>query len=43
MLYLESPAYVGYSYCLDDYNCKIDWNDDNSAVDNLHALLFFFE
>lgn len=41
MLYIESPAGVGYSYCIDKDECKFD--DDNSATDNLSALLYFFE
>ena len=23
MIYVESPAGIGYSYCLDDFNCNI--------------------
>lgn len=42
MLYIEAPAGVGYSFCLDKYECT-NFNDDNSAYDNLLALLYFFE
>jgi len=43
MLYIESPAGVGFSYCLDQYNCLNEYNDNISGNDNLHALLFFLE
>lgn len=36
MLYLESPAWVGYSYG----DGEVD--DDIVALQNLHALLDFF-
>lgn len=36
MLYLESPAKVGYSYG----NAEVD--DDDVAKQNLHALIDFF-
>lgn len=42
MLYIEAPANVGYSYCLNVEDC-LHFNDTNSAVDNLVALLYFFE
>jgi carboxypeptidase C (cathepsin A) len=41
MLYIESPAGVGYSYCTDDYLCNFD--DYNSSSDNLLALLSFYK
>lgn len=37
MIYIESPAGVGYSICGDASECIFD--DDNSAKDNLAALL----
>ena len=40
MLYIEAPAGVGFSYCLEKDECVFD--DDNQAVDNLYALLYFF-
>jgi carboxypeptidase C (cathepsin A) len=30
VIYIESPAGVGYSFCGDQNECK-DWNDFNSA------------
>jgi hypothetical protein len=40
MIFLESPAGVGFSYC--DYDpCTA--NDTSTAVDNHHALLEFFK
>lgn len=41
MLYIESPAGVGYSYCIDERECES--NDEISGKDNLSALLYFFE
>jgi len=41
MLYIESPAGVGYSICEEDGGCT--FNDDTSAADNLVAILNFFE
>ena len=41
MLYIEAPAGVGYSYCLDFKECN--FNDTTSSQDNLIALLYFFE
>ena len=41
MLYIESPAGVGYSYCDDKHLCN--FTDYNSATDNLKALLSFFD
>eukprot|EP00347_Sterkiella_histriomuscorum_P021597 403333426 len=38
MVYIESPAGVGFSYCDDMKLCQ-DFNDENSADDNLDALL----
>ncbi|CDW88011.1 serine carboxypeptidase-like protein [Stylonychia lemnae] len=37
MFYIESPAGVGYSVCPDQSECNFD--DDNSADDNLQAVL----
>ena len=37
MIYIESPAGVGYSICGDKKECQ--WNDFNSADDNLQAVL----
>jgi serine carboxypeptidase-like clade 2 len=37
MFYFESPADVGFSLCPDKTECK--WTDDNTAADNLIALL----
>jgi serine carboxypeptidase-like clade 2 len=42
MLYIEAPAGVGYSYCIDQRDCE-KFDDNNSAEDNLNALLYFFE
>jgi carboxypeptidase C (cathepsin A) len=42
MLYIEAPAGVGYSYCIDPRDCE-QFDDNNSAEDNLNALLYFFE
>ena len=39
MLYIESPAGVGYSMC-EGNDCR--FNDDTSADDNLAAILYFF-
>jgi len=41
MLYIESPGGVGYSVCGDATECTFD--DDSSAVDNMNAILYFFE
>ena len=40
MLYIESPAGVGFSYCDDKYLCE--FTDETSADDNLVSLLAFF-
>ena len=40
MLYIEAPAGVGFSYCLNSDECVFD--DNNQAVDNLNALLYWF-
>jgi carboxypeptidase C (cathepsin A) len=37
MIYIEAPAGVGYSICGDKKECQ--WNDFNSADDNLQAVL----
>jgi serine carboxypeptidase-like clade 2 len=37
VIYLESPAGVGFSRCLNSSECEFD--DDNSANDNLVAVL----
>jgi carboxypeptidase C (cathepsin A) len=37
MIYIESPAGVGFSTCGNPAECK--WNDFNTADDNLQALL----
>lgn len=37
VMYIESPAGVGYSVCGDQTECK--FNDENSADDNLLAVL----
>lgn len=41
VFYLESPAGVGFSVCGDRTECK--FNDDNSADDNLIAILEMLE
>lgn len=41
MFYLESPANVGFSLCPDWTECQ--WNDDNTATDNLKAVLNLFQ
>lgn len=41
MLYIESPAGVGFSYCLDKKECSFD--DESSGQDNLAALLYFYQ
>ena len=41
MLYIESPAGVGYSYCDNTRLCSS--SDASSSLDNLDALLAFFE
>ena len=40
MLYIESPAGVGYSFA--DYEMP-EFNDDTSAIDNYNALLSWYE
>ena len=40
LLFLESPAGVGYSYNLDQ---KYEYNDYNTADDALKAVVNFFE
>lgn len=42
MLYIESPGGVGYSTC-DTTKDNCVFTDDNSAVDNKDAILYFFE
>ena len=41
MLYIESPAGVGYSYCSTPKECS--FNDETSSMDNLIAVLAWFE
>ena len=41
MLYIESPGGVGYSYCESSRMCAS--SDATSSLDNLEALLSFFE
>ena len=41
MLYIESPAGVGYSFCDKKELCT--FNDETSSQDNVDALLSFFE
>ena len=41
MLYIESPAGVGFSYCDGIEECTFD--DNVSGKDNLKAVLAFFE
>jgi carboxypeptidase C (cathepsin A) len=41
MLYIESPAGVGYSFCDNIKLCAS--SDASSSIDNLEALLSFFE
>ena len=40
VIYIESPAGVGFSLCLNETEC--DFDDSNSADDNLVALAFLF-
>ena len=42
MIYLESPAGVGYSLCPNPDECK-QWNDFNTAEDNLQVVLSLFK
>jgi len=42
MLYIESPAGVGFSKCHSLRECN-SYDDDQSAADNLAAVLAFFE
>jgi serine carboxypeptidase-like clade II len=37
MFYIESPADVGFSLCPVKTECN--WDDDNTATDNLKAVL----
>jgi carboxypeptidase C (cathepsin A) len=41
MLYIESPAGVGYSYCDSSKYCAS--GDESSSLDNLEAMLSFFK
>jgi len=41
VLYIESPAGVGYSWCGTEEDCT--FNDVNSAADNLTAVLAWFD
>ena len=38
VVYIESPAGVGFSVCGDKQECE--FTDDNSAIDNLNAVLY---
>lgn len=40
MLYIESPAGVGFSYCDGFKDCS--FTDDSSSKDNLSAVLAWF-
>ena len=40
LLFIESPAGVGFSYNLDK---KYEYNDTTTAADALSALLFFYK
>jgi carboxypeptidase C (cathepsin A) len=40
MLYIESPAGVGFSYCQGEKDCS--FNDETSSLDNLAAVLAWF-
>lgn len=40
LLFIESPAGVGYSY---NTNTSYQYNDVNTATDNLNAVLDFFQ
>ena len=42
MLYIESPAGVGFSYCKGVVECN-QYDDDKSAADNLTAVLAWYE
>jgi len=42
MLYIESPAGVGYSICKGVESCDV-YNDDKTAQDNLTAVLAWFQ
>lgn len=42
MLYLEAPAGVGYSYCVDPQS-KCTSNDTSTAIDNHAFLVGFFD
>jgi carboxypeptidase C (cathepsin A) len=42
MLYIEAPVGVGFSYS-DDTSDYGKCNDDNTALDNLHAVEFFYK
>ena len=41
MLYIESPAGVGYSRCNNADECV--FTDENSATDNLTAILAWYD
>ena len=42
VLYIESPAGVGYSYCQGENNECNDWDDDIVADNNLAAVLSWY-
>ena len=41
MLYIESPAGVGYSFCSSEDECDSD--DLNSSIENFAAVMGWFE
>ena len=41
VIYIESPAGVGFSYCGVEGGCSFD--DDTSAADNLAAVLSWYK
>lgn len=42
MLYIEAPVGVGFSYS-DDKSDYAKCDDDNTALDNLHGVEFFYK
>jgi len=43
VLYIEQPAGVGFSYCNDTIEGECNFNDWNSAVDNVATLLEWYK